>query len=149
MDGVVPTWIRIGLVALASGQIVTGVWALVATHSWFDHFPGVGADLVAAEPPFNHHLAADAGAGFLATGVALLAAAAWSSRQAVWVALLAYLAFAVPHLCYHAANPAPALSDVAQAANLVLLSSGVALAVLVGWGARPRRAAPATPLQAE
>lgn len=139
MDGAAPPWVRIGLVALAAGQIVTGLWALVATRSWFDNFPGVGADLVAAEPPFNAHLASDAGAGFLATGVALVAAAVWAHRGAVYVALLAYVTFALPHLLYHAANPAPALDGGEQLMNLVLLGSGVAIAVLLGWGVLPPR----------
>ena len=143
MDGMAPPWVRIGLVALAVGQVATGLWALLATRSWFDDFPGVGAHLVAAEPPFNRHLAADAGAGFLATGVALLVAAVWSQRSAVYVALLAYLAFGIPHLVYHAAHQASALSGAAQAANLVLLSSGIILAVVLAWGARPTASTPA------
>ena len=138
MNGAVPRWVRIGLVvALAPGQIVTGLWALLATRSWFDDFPGVGASIVAAEPPYNAHLAADTGAGFLATGVAIVAAALWAQRSAVYVALLGYLAFALPHLLYHAGNPASPLDGTAQVMNLGLLGSGVALALLLGWGARP------------
>jgi hypothetical protein len=138
MDGDVPPWVRIGLVVLAPANIVTGLWALVATRSWFDDFPGVGARLVAAEPPFNEHLARDAGAGFLATGVALLAAAAVRHRSAVLVALLAYLSFSLPHLAHHAANPPAALSGLAQVVNVVLLSSSTVLALVLAWGARPR-----------
>jgi hypothetical protein len=140
MDGDAPPWVRIGLVVLAPAQIVTGLWALVATRSWFDDFPGVGARLVAAEPPFNEHLARDAGAGFLATGVALLAAALLCRRSAVLVALLAYVSFGLPHLVHHAANPPAALSGVAQATNVVLLSSGVVFALVLAWGARPSAA---------
>jgi hypothetical protein len=136
MNGVVPPWVRIGLVVLAPAHVVTGLWALVATRSWFDDFPGIGPQLVAAEPPFNEHLARDAGAGFLATGVALLAAAAFGHRSAVIVALLAYVSFALPHLAYHAASPPAALSTAAQVANVILLSSGVVLALVLGWGAR-------------
>jgi len=140
MDGVVPPWVRIGLVVLAPAHLVTGLWALLATRSWFDDFPGVGARLVAAEPPFNEHLARDAGAGFLATALALLAAAALGHRSAVLVALVAYVSFSVPHLVYHAANPPSALSGVAQVANVALLSSSVVLALVLGWGARPSAA---------
>jgi hypothetical protein len=140
MDGVVRPWVRIGLVVLAPANIATGLWALVATRSWFDDFPGVGARLVAAEPPFNEHLARDAGAGFLATGVALLAAAALGRRNAVLVALLAYVTFSLPHLVYHAANQPAALSGAAQAVNVALLSSSVVLALVLAWGARPTAA---------
>jgi hypothetical protein len=125
----------------APAPSVTGLWALVATRNWFDDFPGVGARLVAAEPPFNEHLARDAGAGFLATGVALVLAAALSRRSAVLVALVAYVTFSVPHLVYHAANQPPALSGAAQAANVGLLSSSVVLALALAWGARPTAAA--------
>jgi len=154
MDDLVPRWVRIGLgVALAPAQLLTGLWAVFATRSWFDDFPGLGAALVAAEPPFNAHLATDAGGGFLATGVALAAAAVLARRSAVCVALLAYVSLAVPHVAYHAANPAAGLSGTAQAVNLAMLSSGIAVAVLLGWGtwtsasardqARPRIPTPA------
>jgi len=135
MDDLVPRWVRIGLgVALAPAQLLTGLWAICKPRSWFDDFPGLGPALVAAEPPFNAHLATDAGGGFLATGVALAAAAVLARRSAVCVALLAYLSLAVPHLGYHASNPAAGLSSTAQAVNLAMLSSGVAMAVLLGWG---------------
>ena len=137
MDDLVPRWVRIGVgIALAPPQLLTGLWAVFATRSWFDDFPGLGAALVAAEPPFNVHLATDAGGGFLATGVALAAAALLARRSAVCVALLAYLSLAVPHLAYHAAHPAPGLSGTAHAVNLAMLSSGVAIAVILGWGTR-------------
>ena len=45
-------------------------------------FPGWDPRLVAAEPPFNEHLAGDAGAGFLATGAIVLLAAWWAERRA-------------------------------------------------------------------
>lgn len=76
LDGAAPRWVRLGLViALVPAQIATGLWALFATRHWFDHFPGIGAKLVAAEPPYNAHLASDTGAAFLTTGLALIAAA--------------------------------------------------------------------------
>ena len=126
--------VRAGLVVLAVPQVVTGAWALAAPGHWFDTFPGVGPALVAAEPPFNAHLAADAGAGFLATGAALAIAAVWAGRQAVVVALATYLVFATAHLAYHAHAPAPGLTPAQNAANVVLLAAGVALALLLLWG---------------
>lgn len=136
MDERVSLWVRLGLaMALAPAQLVTGFWAVVSPRSWFEHFPVVGPDLVAAQPPFNSHLATDAGAGFLATGVALVAAGLWARRSAVWVALLTYLVFAVPHLIYHAASPGPGLSGVAQFVNVTLLASGVVMAMALAWGA--------------
>src|SRR5918995_601429 len=106
----VADWVRLGLVALAVPQVVTGTWALVDASHWFDHFPGFDPRLVAADPPFNAHLATDAGAGFLATGVALVLAAAWGRRSGALVALAAYVAFSLPHTIFHWANPAPGLT---------------------------------------
>ena len=55
------------------------------------------------------------------------------------MALLAYGAFAVPHVLYHALNPAPALSGTEDVTNVLFLLSGVALAAVFAWGATDRR----------
>ncbi len=70
------------VVFLAVPQLVTGAWAILRPAGWFADFPGIGPALVAAEPPFNRHLATDAGAGFLAIGVCLAVAVVfgWSRR---------------------------------------------------------------------
>jgi hypothetical protein len=128
---------------LAPPLLVTGLWAVVTPEAWFEHFPGLGPQLVAAEPPFNAHLATDAGAGFLAIGVALLAAGLWARRSAVYLALLAYLISALSHLIYHAANPAPGLSHTAQVINIVLLASGVSTGAVLTWGTRTKPTQPA------
>ncbi len=132
----VPLWVRLGLVALAVPQAVTGVWALVDGAGWFESFPGFDPRLVAAEPPFNAHLAADTGAGFLATAVALTMAAWWGERRVVWLALATYMAFAVPHLVYHWANPAPALSDAENIRNVITLLIAAGFPLALGWGSR-------------
>lgn len=147
MDGRVANWVRLTMVALlAAPQLFTGLWAVMAPQSWFDNFPGLDPHLVAALPPFNHHLATDAGAGFLATGVALAAAAFWAHRSGVYVALLAYLAFAIPHVLYHTAHPSPELTSAEDLANVLLQGGGVGLAALLGWAARPHGNAPRTPV---
>ena len=73
-----------------------------------ESFPGFDPRLVAAEPPYNEHLVTDVGAGFLATGVVLLVAAVWANRAAIGIALLAFVAFTLPHVVYHATNPSDA-----------------------------------------
>lgn len=145
MRGGVSRWVRIGLALIAVPQLITGLWAILAPRNWYDEFPGVGPSLVAAEPPFNTHLATDAGAGFLATGVALLAAALIARRSGVYIALLTYLVFAVVHFIYHLAHHAPGLSDAAHLGNALLLGSGIVVAAVLAWGARrtgPRAARP-------
>ncbi len=89
------TWVRVGMVLLAVPQLVIGIWAMLAPHSWYQSFPGVEPHLISADPPYNAHLATDAGIGFFCTGVGLLVAAAWGRRSGVWVALVTFLAFAV------------------------------------------------------
>ncbi|MFT3899335.1 MAG: hypothetical protein QM728_03700 [Gordonia sp. (in: high G+C Gram-positive bacteria)] len=130
-----PRWTRVVLVLLGLPQVVVGTWAVVATRHWFDTFPGFGPLLVAAEPPFNHHLASDAGAGFLATGVVALVAAAWGRREVVVTAALGLFAFALPHFLYHAAHPAPALSTAVNAGNAVVLGIAALVPAAVAVGA--------------
>lgn len=139
MPADVSPWVRIGLAVIALPQLITGLWAVLAPSNWYDNFPGVGPSLVAAEPPLNSHLATDAGAGFLATGVALLAAALVARRSGVYIALLAYLVFAAVHFIYHVSHRAPNLSDEAHLANVLLLASGVVAAAVLAYGARSTR----------
>lgn len=131
-------WVRLGLVALAVPQAFTGLWAILDPPGWFDDFPGFDPRLVAATPPYNEHLATDAGAGFLATAVALVLAAWWGERRVVLLALATYLSFAVPHLAYHVVNPAPGLSDAEDLRNVATLVIAVVLALVLGWGAYTR-----------
>lgn len=130
----IPAWVRLGLIALAIPQAATGLWAVLDSAGWFESFPGWDPRLVAAEPPFNAHLASDAGAGFLATAVALVLAAWWADRRTVAIGLLTYLAFAVPHLAYHSFEPAPGLSDAQNATNVVTLAIAVLLPAVLWWG---------------
>ena len=132
----VPGWVRLGVVlVLAVPQLLVGVWALVATANWYENFPGVGPDLVAAIPPFNEHLAADAGGGFFATGVGLLLAGIWPRRDLVLLALAVFLAFALPHTLYHSINEAPGLQGAEEIVNAASLWFQVVAAAVLAWGA--------------
>ena len=132
------------MVALAVPQILTGLWGVLAPEGWFRSFPGFDPRLVSAHPPFNHHLAGDAAAGFLATGIALAVAGATAHRRSVHLALLTYLTFAIPHLIYHAGHPAPDLTSAEDVLNVVLQGTGVVAAVALVWGARHVRRVDAT-----
>lgn len=123
----VATWVRAVVAALAVPQLVTGLWAVLDTRGFYDNFPGFGAMLVAAEPPYNAHLITDAGSGFLAVGVVLVLAALWGERRVVQLALVGLLAFAVPHMTYHLANPSPLLTDTQNA----LSSGGLVVSAVV------------------
>lgn len=135
-DAPVAVWVRLGMaIVLGVPQLVVGLWAVLAPESWFEDFPGFDPRLVAAEPPFNRHLATDAGAGFLATGVVLVVAALWARRSGVLIALLAFAAFGVPHLAYHVAHPSDLLSSSEDTRNVVTLAVPLALAAVFAWGA--------------
>lgn len=142
----VPVWVRAGLVALGLPTVATGLWAVLRPESWFNDFPGWDPRLVAAEPPFNAHLATDAGAGILASGAVLLAAAWLADRRSVRLAAVAFTAFALPHTAFHVINPAEDLTTAENAQNVaVLIFTVVAVvALFVGAGRGPaERRAPA------
>ena len=139
MDPEVKPWVRVGIVVTMAGpQLLIGLWALLAPKNWFERFPGFDPRLIAAEPPYNEHLARDVGAGFLATGVVLAVAAAWGNRAAIYIALVSFVAFTLPHVVYHATHPASELTDVSNAINALALASGLVLAALFAWGAAKR-----------
>lgn len=127
----VPVWVRIGLVAVGVPNALAGLWAVLTPRGWFDDFPGWDPRLVAAEPPFNAHLATDAGAGLLASGVVLLAAAWLADRRSVQLAVVAFLAFAIPHTAFHATNPSPGLTGAQDVQNVATLVVTVVVAVVL------------------
>lgn len=132
-----PRWIRVGsIVTIALPQLVTGAWAVGAPRHWFDNFPGFGPMLVAAEPPFNAHLASDAGAGFLSAGIAVAVAAALGQRLLLMFALGIYAVGALPHVMYHAVNPAPDLSNTENFVSVLMLAIGLATAGVLAWGSK-------------
>ncbi|MGI8940040.1 MAG: hypothetical protein ACR2JF_17860 [Iamia sp.] len=119
--GSVPLWVRLALLALGLPNVVTGLWAVVAPLGWYDQFPGFDPRLISAEPPYNAHLATDAGAGLLASGVVLLLGAWLADARSVQLALAAFATFAVPHAAYHVLNPAPGLTTAEDVQNAALL----------------------------
>lgn len=129
MEGRIPNAARIVLVVLGVPNAIAGAWALVTPKQWFDEFPGIDPRLVAAIPPFNEHLAADAGAGLLASGVIVLFAVAVPLRAVAVTALVGYVTFAVPHALYHILNPAPELNGGEDVVNDIVL---VASALVAG-----------------
>jgi hypothetical protein len=88
--------LRPGLVLLAAVEVVLGLWTLLFPASFYADVPTVDFT-----PPFSEHLFRDFGGATLGLAVVLTAAAVWMERRLVVVALLAYLAFSVPHLVFH------------------------------------------------
>lgn len=142
---IVPGWVRLAMVALGVPNLLTGAWAVLSPQGWFDNFPGWDPRLVAAEPPYNAHLATDAGAGLLASGVVMLAAAWFADGRSARLALLAYGAFAIPHATWHAFNPSDALTAAQDAQNVgLLVFTALATVGLYVVVVRSERSGPAT-----
>jgi AhpD family alkylhydroperoxidase len=117
------------LLALGIPQAAIGLWALVASRSFYDEFP-TGQGWVAALGPFDEHLVIDVGALFVAIGMLMVLAAAWMRRPLVVAASIAWLLFAVPHTIWHATDLGP-LSVGNAIANMVTLAVTVGGPLLV------------------
>jgi hypothetical protein len=111
-------WVRVVPFLLGIQPLVTGLWAVTSPRGFYDSFPGGGRHWVDIDGPYNHHLVVDAGAGFLAVGVALIVAAIWARRAAIQVALGALIVHDLPHFVYHATHPARALSGTDNALSI-------------------------------
>ena len=136
-------FIRYGLIAVAVGQASTGLWALVAPHSFYGDFPAGRGGWVSATGPYNEHMTVDYGALSMALVAVLIAAAIVLERRLVLAAAGAYLVWSVPHFIYHVLNLGP--YDTADAiGNVVsLLFTVIApLVVIGGILSADRRAAP-------
>jgi len=133
------TWQRWILIGLGVPNILAGCWAVFATANWYENFPGWSPRLVAALPPFNEHLAADAGAGLLATGLLMLIAGVRLRRDVTITAIVGYLAFSLPHAAFHLRHPGDGMSAAEDAVNVVSLWLAVLLAGAVLAGEVRRR----------
>jgi alkylhydroperoxidase family enzyme len=141
--------LRVGLLLLSVPQLAIGAWALFAPRDWFESFPGGGNEWLPLYGPFDEHLVNDVGSTFVAIGLVLIVAAVWLDRRAVQLALVAYLAYQIPHFVYHLGAD-DALSNPDRVVNGVALGAAVAAAaallVLTREGApRTRRAEGAVP----
>lgn len=123
------------MVVIAIPNVVAGLWAVLDPQGWYENFPGWAPRLVAALPPYNEHLATDAGAGLLASGVVALLAAWWNRRDVTVVAMSAYLAFALPHALWHLTNPSDLMSGGEDTVNSLTLLFSVVIAAAVLWSA--------------
>jgi hypothetical protein len=88
--------LRIGFAVLALMELALGLWTSLFPQGFYDDVPTVNLT-----PPYSEHLFRDFGGATLGLAIVLGAAAIWPQTRWVIVALLAYLAFAVPHLVFH------------------------------------------------
>jgi len=113
--------LRPGLALLAAVEVVLGLWTLLFPASFYADVPTVDAT-----PPFSEHLFRDFGGASLGLAVVLTAAAVWTERRLVVVALVAYLAFSVPHLGFHLGH-LHGLSGTTAMVLVVVLAGSVLL----------------------
>ena len=119
--------LRVGLLALAAIELLLGVWTLFFPRSFYDDVPTV--DLT---PPFSEHLMRDFGGATLGLAIVLTAAGIWLERRLVVVALLAYLAFSLPHLIFHVGHLHGATGvEAVVLVGVLVLSVAVPLLLLV------------------
>ena len=130
--------VRVGLIALAAIQWTTGLWMQLLPESFYRDFPTV--DLT---PPFSEHLMRDFGGASVGLAVVITAAAVWMDARLTVIALVAYLAYSVPHLVFHlghlhdASSAQTAFIVISLGGSALLPSALLALAVVEG---RRRRA---------
>jgi hypothetical protein len=122
--------IRAALAALAVVGLSSGLWAEFAPRSFYDDFPGGGRAWVAADGPYNEHLVRDFGALNLALTVVTVVAIVTLGRAVVLAAGLAWIAFSVPHLVYHARH-LDVFDTSDQVAAMAALVLGVVLPTIV------------------
>ncbi|MEP1078497.1 hypothetical protein NDI52_24115 [Leptolyngbya sp. PL-A3] len=94
-------WLQFSLWLLAIVPLSIGVWAFFVPYHFYEIFPLPGRNWISILGPYNEHLVRDYGANNLGFGILLAAAAALLERRLIQVALVSWLAFAVPHLIFH------------------------------------------------
>ena len=128
-----PRWTSIVLGLIALFNVPTGLWAVLSPQGWFDNFPGNAPRVIAAYPPYNEHLAVDAGSGLLTVGVLALAAAFIGRRDAHLAAGAGLLAFTGPHALFHLLNPSDLLTSSENASSTIplVITALASLAILM------------------
>ena len=124
--------VRFGLAVLGLPTVLTGAWAVFAPRSWYsDYGEGVGAP-PSAFGQYNEHFVQDLGSGYLAVAAALLFAVIWPTRDAVRVALIAFVVQTVPHFVVHLIDQGQLTRGGYLGLN-ASLAIGLAIALWVWW----------------
>lgn len=115
---------------LAASAAYVGGWAALAPRSFYDSFPGLGHRWVFLLGSYEEHLVRDVGGLYLA----LLTISGWAAlrprAETFRLVGLAWEAFSVPHLGFHATHMNMyAVSD--RIGTIVALGGTVVLAALL------------------
>ncbi|MFQ6327352.1 MULTISPECIES: hypothetical protein [unclassified Nocardia] len=122
--------VRIMLAILAVQGAIVGLWAVFAPHSWYTSFPGFGMHWISVDGPYNHHLAGDVGAFFLALTAITIAALVINGTAVARVAGIGWLTFGLPHFIYHAFHKPAEMG----AGSFTLSLLAAAVLVILGLG---------------
>jgi hypothetical protein len=128
--------LRALLIALGAPQMLTGVWALLAPHSFYSDFPAGGSSgWVSRLGPYDEHLVRDVGGLFIGLGVLMLLAALWLGRELVRAAAVTWLLFSAPHLIFHVLNLEPyrTADAIASMVTIALTVLGGLLVLALAW----------------
>jgi alkylhydroperoxidase family enzyme len=137
--------VRLVLLLLGVPQLAIGLWALISPSGWYENFPGAGNHWLPLYGSFDEHLATDVGSTFVALGLALVIAAIWLDRRAVQLALIAYLAYALPHFIYHLGADSVLTTGDRIANGIGIGLAAVTALLLLGLTMRRARTAGASP----
>lgn len=113
--------VRAWLVALAAGQLLLGAWTVLFPESFYTNVPTVDWT-----PPYSEHLFRDFGGATLGITVVVIAAAIWFERRLVIISQVAYLAFSLPHLIFHAGH---LHGDSANLSALLVVGTGLSVLI--------------------
>jgi nucleoside-diphosphate-sugar epimerase len=119
----------VGVLVLGLSALFLGVYATFWPRGFYDDFPS-GRGWVAADGPYNEHLVRDFGGLNLGLAVVALLAVVVGGRWLLRAAAGSSLAFAVPHLAYHAGH-LQHYEGVDKVANVVTLTGSVVIAFAV------------------
>ena len=94
-------WLQWSLWLLTVVPLFIGFWAFFAPYHFYEIFPFPGRHWVSNLGPYNEHLVRDYGANNLGFGGLLTTTAVLLERRLIQIALVSWLAFAVPHFIFH------------------------------------------------
>jgi hypothetical protein len=138
-DNRVTLAMRVLLGVLTVSAATVGAWAAFTPRSFYDDFPGLGQVWVAVDGPYNEHLVRDVGALNLALAVVTVCALLTLARATIIASALAWLAYGIPHVVYHARHLGP--FDTGEAVAVIgSVSSTSVVAIAVLWLERSRLA---------
>jgi Ca2+/Na+ antiporter len=93
---------RSALAILMALGAVTGLWAYVAPHHWYENFPGMGMRWLPVFGPYNEHFAKDVGAMFLAlAALTVMTFVLVGNQTLLRVTGVVWLVFNTLHCTYH------------------------------------------------